>query len=97
MNIAKIKEALADAVEAKEHAEADSNSDYAYWQGYEEGILMALAQTEEFVKTIKELLNEAQIEVASQNYEPERFTFWEGVEETYLEVLKILFDATDSN
>jgi dihydrodipicolinate synthase/N-acetylneuraminate lyase len=42
MNIAKIKEALADAVEAKEHAEADGNSDYAYWQGYEEGILMAL-------------------------------------------------------
>jgi dihydrodipicolinate synthase/N-acetylneuraminate lyase len=49
MNIAKIKEALADAIEAKEHAEADGNSDYAYWQGYEEGILMALAQIEEKV------------------------------------------------
>lgn len=42
MNIAKIKEALADAVEAKKHAEADGNSDYDYWSGYEEGILMAL-------------------------------------------------------
>jgi len=49
MNVAKIKEALADAVEAKEHAEADGNSDYAYWQGYEEGILMALAHIEEEV------------------------------------------------
>jgi len=49
MNVAKIKEALADAIEAKEHAEADGTSEYAYWQGYEEGILMALAQIEEKV------------------------------------------------
>lgn len=46
MNIAKIKEALADAVEARQNAESDGNSDYAYWSGYEEGILMALAQIE---------------------------------------------------
>ncbi len=49
MNIAKIREALADAVKAKQHAEADGNSDYAYWQGYEEGMLMALAHIEEKV------------------------------------------------
>jgi len=49
MNIAKIKEALADAIEAKEHAEADGTSSYNYWQGYEEGILMALTHIEEEV------------------------------------------------
>ena len=42
MNIAKVKEALADAKKEKQHAEADGNSDYAYWQGYEDGIFMAL-------------------------------------------------------
>jgi len=53
-------------------------------------------QFEEFVKTIKQLLNDAQLEVASQNYEPERFTFWEGVEQTYYEVLEILSVITGS-
>jgi len=47
MNIAKIKEALADAKKEKRHAEADGNSDYAYWSGYEDGVLMALFHAEE--------------------------------------------------
>jgi hypothetical protein len=53
-------------------------------------------QFEEFVKTIKKLLNDAQLEVASQNYEPERFTYGEGVEQTYYEVLEILSVITGS-
>ena len=47
MNIAKIKEALADAKKEKRHAEADGNSNYAYWSGYEDGVLMALFHMEE--------------------------------------------------
>ena len=47
MNIAKVKEALADAKKEKRHAEADGNSNYAYWSGYEDGVLMALFHMEE--------------------------------------------------
>ena len=47
MNIAKVKEALADAKKEKRYAEADGNSNYAYWSGYEDGVLMALFHMEE--------------------------------------------------
>ncbi len=53
-------------------------------------------QFELFVETIKELLISAGIEVATQDDEPARFTFWEGVEQAYLEVFKILSDITGS-
>jgi enterochelin esterase-like enzyme len=47
MNIAKIKEALADAKREKRYAEANGGFDYAYWSGYEDGVLMALFHAEE--------------------------------------------------
>lgn len=42
MNISKIKEALQDAQEAKLSAQADGNSDYDFWDGYESAIKFAL-------------------------------------------------------
>lgn len=43
MNITKIKEALSDARKEKRRAEYDNyKHNYAYWQGYEEGLLMAM-------------------------------------------------------
>ena len=68
MNIAKVKEALADAVKAKQHAEADGNSDYAYWQGYEEGILMALLHMKEEIEkdNVKDFLRSHRCEKACQ-------------------------------
>lgn len=47
MDSNKIKKALASAKKEKRHAEADGNSDYAYWSGYEDGILMVLSYMEE--------------------------------------------------
>ena len=68
MNIAKVKEALADAKKEKRHAEADGNSDYAYWQGYEEGILMALSHMEEEIEkdNVKDFLRSHRCEKACQ-------------------------------
>jgi len=47
MNILKIKEALQDAQKAKLSAEADGNSDYDFWDGYESAIKFALFHLDE--------------------------------------------------
>jgi len=47
--ISKIKEARKDAMSARKYAEADGNSDYAFWDGYVNGMDYAIFILEEAV------------------------------------------------
>lgn len=47
--INKIKEAKKDAVEERRYSEADGNSEYAFWDGYVNGIDYAIFILEESV------------------------------------------------
>lgn len=47
--IVKIKEARKDAASARKYAEADGNSDYAFWDGYVNGMDYAIFILEEAV------------------------------------------------
>lgn len=51
--ISKIKEARKDALKERRYAEADGNSDYAFWDGYVSGMDQAIFLLEQKVEKKK--------------------------------------------